>query len=125
MHDDTNAFAANPFARLAPLAGAATYALIGLATAWGPEPGGWLATLTGGGRVHGVSAVAAGTLLLFGAVALCDTDVAAPSSAVLSLVMLGVIALGLTLHVPVAGAAMLFAAATLVAWATRGGRYAL
>ena len=110
----------NTLARLAPLVGAAIYAVVGVATVWGAEPGTWLAALTGGGRLHGVGALAVSVVELFGAVALFDTDVAASSSAALSVVMLGAVAGAAVLHVPIAGAAVLFAAAALVAWATRG-----
>jgi hypothetical protein len=119
MHEDTRSLAG-----VAPLVGAATYAVVGVATLWGPAPGTWLAALAGGGRVHGVAALVVSVLELFGAVALFDTDVAAPSSAVLSLLTLGAIAASAMLGVPVAGAAVLFVAASLVAWTTRDARRA-
>jgi hypothetical protein len=102
----------------AQLTGVLTYAVVAIATVWGPTSGTWSAALSGGGRIHGVATLVVAALELFGAIALFDADLAALASAVLSAVMLGAVVVAAALHVPVVGAATLLAAASLVAWAT-------
>jgi hypothetical protein len=104
---------------LAQLTAAGAYAAAGLATVWGPAPGRWSAALSAGGRIHGVGALAVGATELCAAVALCDADLAASSSAVLGVAMLGAVAGCALLGAPVGGAASLLAGAAAVAWVTR------
>jgi hypothetical protein len=112
--------------RLGQLAGVVVFAAVGAASVWAAasyEPSTLGASaITADGRLHGVPLLAVGAIELSAAIAFLDTDLAAPSSAILSVLALGAVVTLAALHAPVGGAALLLGSTLLVARATRGGR---
>lgn len=108
--------------RLGQLAGVLVFAAAGAASVWAAtssEPLLGASVITADGRLHGVTLLAVGGIEVAGAIAFLDTDLAAPSSAILSALTLAAVVLLAALHAPIAGAVLLLGSTLLVSRASR------